>query len=745
MAKGKAKGGGDEHQQQDDQQKVQAVLLADSFNTNFRPISYEMPKVLCPLVNTPMIDYTLELLASNGVQEVFVFCVNHAQQLSEYLSAGAWGDGMEVRCVTSTNCLSAGDALRELDQMGIVHGDPFVLIHGDVVSTVDLKAVLRAHKEAKKKDPSKIMTMCFKQAGPNSRLRPLMNDLVVGLDRDTQQVVLFNNSLSTRSASLPLEAFKDHAQIEFRSDLLDCYIDICSPEVLVQISDNFDYQDLRQHFVTNEVANVELGNKIMAHIVGPREYSARVEDLRLYHAVSRDIIRRWTYPLVPDNAVSSTSSGGSGGGGDGGSACALRAQRGYVYRHRGVTLPRSVSVGAGTVIGPDVAVGEGAVLSGCVLGAGARIGAGARVTDSYVWEGAEVGEGARVEGAVLAAGSRVGARAAVPMGCVLGAGVALGGGVALPPFTRLTCIAQRDAGADGAWGGAWGSTESGGGGGADDEAHDGGDAAAVVSDVAVVGEGGRGRLWLEAEEGEDEGWDSGSDGGGDSGGGAGAVDIGRCRSIGCHAEEAWRAQRWSSFDLDDEIAAAAAAAGDNFHQVIRDMLVTGSAEGHPIDNLLLEIKGYKFAQNRSFAECIRASTEAVLDLAGCGKPDAAAGMPLVAAVREQLQLWKTLLSRLAQNAADQVEVIMAVEQYALRPGKATPLAGVFRFILQLLYDTEVVSEEGMEQWIALRRSGPATAPEMTLFNAPQTQEFIAWLEDEEEESDDEDEDDDDDE
>jgi hypothetical protein len=62
-------------------------------------------------------------------------------------------------------------------------------------------------------------------------------------------------------------------------------------------------QDLRQHFVANEVANVELGNKIMAHIAGPREYGARVEDLRLYDAVARDVIRRWTYPMVPDNST----------------------------------------------------------------------------------------------------------------------------------------------------------------------------------------------------------------------------------------------------------------------------------------------------------------------------------------------------------------------------------------------------------------------------------------------------------
>lgn len=45
MAKGKGekKGGGAADEEQE--QKLQAILLADSFNTNFRPISSDMPKV----------------------------------------------------------------------------------------------------------------------------------------------------------------------------------------------------------------------------------------------------------------------------------------------------------------------------------------------------------------------------------------------------------------------------------------------------------------------------------------------------------------------------------------------------------------------------------------------------------------------------------------------------------------------------------------------------------------------------
>jgi len=52
------------------EQKLQAILLADSFSKSFRPITLESPKVLLPLMNVPMLEYTIEFLAQNGVEEV---------------------------------------------------------------------------------------------------------------------------------------------------------------------------------------------------------------------------------------------------------------------------------------------------------------------------------------------------------------------------------------------------------------------------------------------------------------------------------------------------------------------------------------------------------------------------------------------------------------------------------------------------------------------------------------------------
>jgi translation initiation factor eIF-2B subunit epsilon len=223
-------------------QKLQAILLAVSFTKYFRPISYIKPKVLVPLVNVPMLMYTIEFLAQNGIEEIFLFCVRHVEMIQQFVNQLSLPSNISVRCIQSRSCLSQGDALRELDVMGVVRSDPFVLINGDVISNMDLKKAIAFHKEKRQQDGNCIMTVVLKQIQKSSGIRPLSQDLVIAQDRHTQQLLLFDNEISKTSVKIPLEVLEAHPGLRLRTDLLDCQIDICSPELLLQFSDNFDYQ-----------------------------------------------------------------------------------------------------------------------------------------------------------------------------------------------------------------------------------------------------------------------------------------------------------------------------------------------------------------------------------------------------------------------------------------------------------------------------------------------------------------------
>jgi hypothetical protein len=78
----------------------------------------------------------------------------------------------------------------------------------------------------------------------------------------------------------------------------------------------------------------------------------------------------------------------------------------------------------------------------------------------------------------------------------------------------------------------------------------------------------------------------------------------------------------------------------NFERIVGDMVLTGFSENHAIDNVLMEIKGLKFAENRDFADCIHGALPVLLDLAlkkASGPGAAAPSVPaLVAAIKDFL-------------------------------------------------------------------------------------------------------------
>lgn len=226
------------------EQKLQAVLLADSFSQSFRPVTLETPKVLLPVVNIPMIEYTIEFLAQNGVEEIIVYCVWYASVIEAYLAKSRWSSLLSIKCVSSSTCTSAGDALRDLDSQNIVRSDPFILIAGDVVSNMNLKKAIEFHKLKRKQDPNNIMTCVFKKVQRFTPSKPLLDDLVIGLNQSSDQILFFEDQIHRKEVNFALELFGNNNtnEITFFTDLLDCNIDICSQEMLLQFSDNFDYQ-----------------------------------------------------------------------------------------------------------------------------------------------------------------------------------------------------------------------------------------------------------------------------------------------------------------------------------------------------------------------------------------------------------------------------------------------------------------------------------------------------------------------
>ncbi|XP_020570964.1 probable translation initiation factor eIF-2B subunit epsilon [Phalaenopsis equestris] len=414
---------------------LQAVLLADSFAQKFRPITLERPKVLLPLVNIPMIEYTLAWLESVGVEEVFVFCCAHSQQVKSYLENSQWTKqpgAFSVNTIESHDAISAGDALRVIYSHGVIRGD-FVLVSGDTVSNMSLAKALSEHKDRRKKDPLAIMTMIIKHSKPSKlthQTRLGNDEIIMAVDPDTKELLYYEDKadLSQHHITLDKMLLSENSALSLHNDKQDCYIDICSPEVLSLFTDNFDYQHLRRHFVKGLLVDDIMGYKIFTHEI-QSSYAARVDNFRSYDTISKDILQRWTYPFVPDVQYL-------------GNGLQMKLDREGIYKAPEVVQSRSARIDAFTVLGNAATVGDDTIISNSVIGQGCTIGHNVVIEGSYIWDNVIIEDGCKLSHAVVCDGVHLRTGVVLEPGVILSFKVEVGQQIVIPAYSNVSLLPQ---------------------------------------------------------------------------------------------------------------------------------------------------------------------------------------------------------------------------------------------------------------------------------------------------------------
>jgi translation initiation factor eIF-2B subunit epsilon len=387
-----------------------------------------------PLANTPLIEYTFEFLANAGVEEVFVYCGAHREQVEEYINGSKWSAQSspfsKLELIQSTSH-SIGDAMRDLDSRSLLVGD-FLLVYGDVVSNLPLEGALAAHRARRAKDKNAIMTMVLREAGTNHRTKARGTSPVFVVDPTKDRCLHFEqmpNRDQTHYLSIDPELLSDHQELEIRQDLIDCGIDICTPDVLALWSDNFDFQAPRKGFLHSVLKDYELNGKTFhTHIISDH-YAARVRNLNAYDSVSKDIVSRWAYPLCPDSNLVQGQS--------------YRLQKGNIYKEEGVILARDCVINSKTVIGRGSSIGDGTVITNSVIGRHCQIGRNVRIDNAYLWDYASIGDGSVIQKSVIANEASVGRKCTIEAGALISYGVSIGEGMTIRGEHRITRAKRR--------------------------------------------------------------------------------------------------------------------------------------------------------------------------------------------------------------------------------------------------------------------------------------------------------------
>lgn len=671
---------------------IQAVVIADSFNFRFLPITLDKPRALLPLVNRPLIDYTVEFLAVSGVDEIFVYCCAHADQLKAHLAKSRWNtpsSPVRLHTIIAENCPSVGDALRDIDSQALIRSD-FVLVSGDLVANMELREVIEKHKQMRQKDKMTVMTNVYKKANPHHRTRSLEDDIFVATSSvDGRLVFCEKSGASKKCFSLPGNIFDEIAEVDISYDVLDCHISVCSPSVPQLFSDNFDYQT-RYHFIRGIIVNEEiLGHHIYTHFISD-QYAARVCNLQTYDAISKDVIHRWVYPLVPDNSALTE---------------AYSYGRRNIYLSTDVLLAFDSVLQEDVVVGPRTSVGAHTVITHSSIGRDCKIGKTVNIDGCYIWNNVVIGDNCSVKKAILCDGVVIKAGCVIAPGSILSFNVVIGEGFAVQQGVRLTTTACSMQGED-----DWGEDEPE----VEEKATTPASPTLRLDNPEHVGAGGKGFAW------EPPSHDSDSD---------------TSRII----MEDWHVRKEQS--VDDEAVSFASSTESTpelapidgegeysmfFHEIV-DYVRSGVTESVTTENTILMVNASKHAYNVPIDDVPLMIVKAIMEGPACAGPDRAT--ELLQYLKESFQHHQQLLLHYVKDEAIQRACLKVIIELALNDDVVMV---VFPKAVLELYNLDVIEESSILTWHKDFNSQPLMDKHREVLK--RINPVIEWLHSAEEES-----------
>jgi NDP-sugar pyrophosphorylase family protein len=339
---------------------MKAILLAGGKGTRLRPLTIHTPKPVVPIFDRAFLHYQVDLLKQVPEIDEVILSLNYQPRRIEEVFGDGAGTGVRLRYVVEPSPLGTGGAIRYAAQ-GI--DDTLIVFNGDVMTSVDVKAVVALHRERKAKativltpvdnptayglvetEPDGRVRRFLEKPKPDEITCDTINAGIYVLEPDTFDRIPKDVSYSIERAYFPSLIERKETFVAFVDR--GYWIDIGTPEKYVQVHrDMFDGKFAGGLFATADRARP---------IVHPE---ARVED-------------------------GATISG----------PCFIDA---------GVHIKAGASVGAYTVLGRGVLVEESAALEDTIVWPNSRIGQNAVVHGPIIGRNCHVGRDAVLKGRSL--------------------------------------------------------------------------------------------------------------------------------------------------------------------------------------------------------------------------------------------------------------------------------------------------------------------------------------------------------
>ncbi len=369
---------------------MQALVLVGGEGTRLRPLTLTRPKPALPLVDRPFIRYIVDWVARHGVTDVVMACGFGAEPLREVLGEGD-RQGPRIRYVEEPQPLGTAGPLRLAADEGLL-GERFLVLNGDLLTDLDLSALIRAHEE--------------RGAVATLALYPVADPSSYGLVRRAGGPTAPGATpASVEGDVLEFLEKPDAGQID--TDEINAGAYVLERSVIDSIPPG---------------RMVSIEREVFPHLVGQGLYGHRLEGYWMDIGTPERYLQA-SWDILEGRVQTATAARLDGAG---------------LLVEDGAQVDPGASVNPPALLETEVAVRAGASIGGrAVIGHGSQIGERATISDSVVLSDCRIGRQASVHDAILAPGVQVGEGARVESGAVIGEGARIEAGVAIGDGARL--------------------------------------------------------------------------------------------------------------------------------------------------------------------------------------------------------------------------------------------------------------------------------------------------------------------
>jgi mannose-1-phosphate guanylyltransferase/phosphomannomutase len=360
---------------------MKAIILAGGFGTRLRPLTTNIPKPMCPVMNTPMLEHIINLLKKHNFTEITMMLFFQPEVITNYFRDGS-AFGVKIDYITSDRDLGTAGCITLAKEK--LKGEKFMIVSGDVLTNFNLSDAIDSHEKNKA-----IGTIVLTKSTD-----PLRYGIVV-----------------TEKDGRVKRLLEKPSWGEVFSDTINTGIYVFSPEIWKYIPDdtNFDF--------SKDLFPALLQKKEPLFGFTGEGYWKDIGTLAEYRQVHEDILA-------------------------GAIDCDIKGERkGKIGRDvwlgKNTNIHGNVKLTGSIVIGDNVTIEEGAEIANSVIGNNCYIDSGVKIVKSVIWNNNTIEKEVDIKEAVIGSGNKIRWKAYIGVGVVISDNCFIGKETIVKPEVKL--------------------------------------------------------------------------------------------------------------------------------------------------------------------------------------------------------------------------------------------------------------------------------------------------------------------